>query len=481
MGRQDGDVARPQLSERALTDLCIGTGAAAALKRLRDARVRDGDPSLETRREALRALRRMVVSEADSFAKAVSDDFGHRSWHETMISEISVVVAAIDHALARLHRWSRPDRIAVGWRFWPARARILKTPIGIVGILSPWNYPIQLSLSPMVGALSAGCRVVLKPSEHAPATASALAEAISGHIDPCIVETVLGDAETARAMAALPFDKLLFTGSTATGRKVLRAAAENLVPVVLELGGKSPAILDATADVARAAADILAGKFLNAGQTCVAPDYVLVPRAMLPDFVAAALTQARRLRPDPAGRDVTSVCRQTDRDRLAALVVGLNTITLGDDGSPGAAPCLVIDPPLDSAVMQAEIFGPVLPVVPYDDDDLFAVLDLHPSPLALYWFGRDRRRLNAILARTRSGGVAVNDTILQVAVEALPFGGIGTSGMGAYHGKAGFDAFTHGRAMFLQSRLSATRMLRPPYGRLAERIISGMIGSDRMG
>ena len=455
--------------------------AAVALRRLREAQARDGHPSPARRREALRALRRLVTTEAETFAAAVAQDFGGRSWHETMISEVGVVAAAIDHALARLDRWSRPERVFVGWRFWPARGRVLKQPLGVVGVIAPWNYPVQLALSPLVGALAAGCRVVLKPSEHTPRTAAALCAAVARHLDPDLVAAIEGGVELAAEMSGLAFDKLLFTGSTATGRRVLRAAAETLTPVVLELGGKSPAIVDPSANLRQAAADIVAGKLLNAGQTCVAPDYVLLPRAAAPAFVEAAKAAAKRMRPDPSGSDVTALCRPADRERLERMVAGLDLVPLVTPAGPrGTSPCLVIDPPQDSELMGEEIFGPVLPLVPYDDpEQVFEHLARRPAPLALYWFGRDQDRLATVLARTRSGGVAVNDTVLQVAVEGLPFGGLGESGVGAYHGRAGFDAFTHRRSVFLQSPLAGSRLLRPPYGRLAERAISAMVGRMR--
>ena len=287
-----------------------------------------------------------------------------------------------------------------------------------------------------------------------------------------------GGAEVAAEMAGLAFDKLLFTGSTQTGRRVLSAAAETLTPVVLELGGKSPAIVDPSADLRRAAVDIVAGKLLNAGQTCVAPDYVLVPRVAVPEFVEAAQAAAARMRPDPSGPDITAVCRPSDRERLERLVAGLDLVPLvSPAGARGVSPCLVIDPPQDSDLMREEIFGPVLPLVPYDDlEEVLTDLARRPAPLALYWFGRDRAALATVLARTRSGGVAVNDTVLQVAVEGLPFGGLGESGVGAYHGRAGFDTFSHRRAVLVQSRWSGARLLRPPYGKLAERAIDAMVG-----
>ncbi len=454
------------------------TKANVALRRLRAAQHRDGVVPLEGRRRALKALRGMVVARADDLVAAVARDFGGRSPHETRVSEIAMALAAVDHALPRLKRWSRPERVSVGWRFWPARAQVLKQPVGVAGIIAPWNYPVQLALLPLVGALAAGCRVVVKPSEHVPETAGLLCRSLAEHFDPDLVLAIEGGASDAAAMAAAPFDKLLFTGSTATGRAVLRAAADNLVPTVLELGGKSPAIVDASADVARAAADIVAGKLLNAGQTCVATDYAFVPRASLDAFVAEARASARRLYPDPDGADYSAICRPADRARLLALCEGHRTVPLFDRelAPPKLTPALVLAPDLDSALMREEIFGPLLPVFPYDDiEEVFAALRDRPDPLALYWFGSDRARRDDVLARTRSGGVAVNDTIMHVAVEALPLGGLGASGMGAYHGRSGFEAFTHRRAVFIQSRWSPTRLLRPPYGALADRIGASMV------
>lgn len=448
--------------------------SAVALRRLRQVEARDGRVPVETRREVLEALRAMVKHEAEPFAAAIDRDFGGRSRHETLVSEIAMTLGAIDHALPRLKRWSRPERVDVGWRFWPARGEIIKQPLGIVGIIAPWNYPLQLALLPLVGAIAAGCRVVVKMSEHTPACSALMAANLAHYVDGRFVVGIEGGADEAAAMTGLAFDKLLFTGATATGRHVLRATAENLVPTVLELGGRSPAIIDASADLARATADIVAGKLLNAGQTCVAPDHVFVPRDKVDAFVVAAKAEARRLYPDPANADYTAICRPADRARLAALCSGLTIVPLFDVDlpPPKLTPLLVLDPPRDAALMTHEIFGPVLPVVPYDDvSEVYGSLAAQPAPLALYWFGRDQARRTEALARTRSGGVAINDTVMQVAAEALPFGGLGESGMGAYHGRSGFDAFTHRRAVFLQHRLAPTRMLRPPYGRFADRML----------
>ena len=454
------------------------TKAATALRSLRAVQNRDGNVPIETRREALKALRRLVAAKADAFVDAIATDFGGRSRHETYLSEIAMTLAAIDHALPRLRRWSRPERVGVGWRFWPASGRVLKQPMGVVGIIAPWNYPLQLALLPLVGALAAGCRAAVKPSEHVPATSALLCQCLADHLDPNLVMPVQGGADEAVAMAALPFDKLLFTGSTQTGRYVLRAAADNLVPTVLELGGKSPAIIDPSADIVRAAADIVAGKLLNAGQTCVATDYAFVPRDRVQAFVDSARDAARHLYPDPTKADYTAICRPADRARLMALKADHHVVPLFDTdlAPPKMTPVIVVDPPADSLLLRDEIFGPILPILPYDDiEEVLDLLRGRPDPLALYWFGTDQARLQHVLERTRSGGVAVNDTIMQVAAEALPFGGLGASGMGAYHGRSGFEAFTHRRAVFVQHVWSPTRMLRPPYGRLADLVGKSMI------
>jgi coniferyl-aldehyde dehydrogenase len=416
----------------------------------------------------------MIKATADDLAAAIAEDFGGRSRHETLFAEIGVVLGGIDHALPRLSAWAKPERVHVGWRFWPARARIVKQPLGVVGVLSPWNYPVQLSLMPAVAALSAGCRALVKPSELTPVTSALLADSIGRAFAPEVMVGITGGPEVAAAMTRLPFDSLIFTGSGRVGRQVMAAAAENLTPVILELGGKSPAIVDESADLDQAATSIVAGKLLNAGQTCVAPDYVLVPRSLRDAFVQACRTAAERLYPDPDGPDYTAIRGPQARERLLRLQDGLHTVPLfcRPLQQPKLGPVLLIDPPDDSPVMQEEVFGPLLPVVSYDDQrDAIAVVNRRPRPLALYWFGRDKARLRPILERTSSGGVAVNDTVVHVAVDALPFGGVGASGFGAYHGRAGFDAFSHRRPVLLQSRWSGTHFARPPYGPMADRLL----------
>ncbi len=449
-------------------------GLDAANSRLRAAWDRVGGLDLPARRAALKRLRAAVLSRAEAFARALDADFGGRSRHETLIAEVMAVTGAVDHALPRLKSWVRPERAAVGPRFWPARARIVKQPRGVVGVMGPANFPLQLTVLPLVGAVAAGCRVLVKASELTPATADLIGDCLGEAFAPDHVAVVTGDADTAAAMTRLPLDHLLFTGSTANGRRVMAAASETLTPVTLELGGKSPAVVGEGADIAAAARRIVAGKLVNAGQTCVAPDYVLVPRRSRDAFVAAAVAAARALYPEPDGPGYTAVRRAAARARLAGLVEGQTCVPLFDGpvADPKVAPVLVLDPAPDGALMREEIFGPLLPVLTYERlDEAIALINARPRALALYWFGRDDAALARLVDRTSSGTVSVNETVLHAAVESLPFGGIGASGLGAYHGRAGFDAFTHRRPVFIQSRLSPTRLLSPPYGPRADRLL----------
>lgn len=447
-----------------------------SFERLRDAWDRGGGLAPARRRAALDRLRQAVRARAEAFAAALDADFGGRSRAETLIAEVAAVLRAIDHAGPRLRRWAAPERVGVGWPFWPARAHLRKQPLGVVGIMGPANFPVQLTLLPLVGAIAAGCRVLVKPSELMPATARLLGDVLTEAFEGGEVACLSGGPEMAVAMTRLPLDHLLFTGSTANGRRVMAAAADHLTPLTLELGGKSPVVIAADADLPAAARAVMAGKLMNAGQTCIAPDYVLVPRRLRDAFVGEARAAARSLYPDPAA--ITAVRGDAARRRLSGLLDGLTAVPLFDLAPPGSGlrPALVLDPPLDSPIMREEVFGPLLPVLGYDDTEgALAIINALPRPLALYWFGRDRSALDAVLGRTISGTVGINETVLHAAVEALPFGGVGASGFGAYHGRAGFDTFSHRRAVFIQTRFSLTRLLQPPYGARAERIIQSML------
>jgi coniferyl-aldehyde dehydrogenase len=354
----------------------------------------------------------------------------------------------------------------------------------VVGIISPWNYPFQLAMMPLLAALAAGNRIMLKPSELTPRTAALMAELLGGLFSSNKVATVLGGAEIGAAFARLPFDHLLYTGSTAVGRLVMQAAAENLTPVTLELGGKSPCIIAEDARLNSAVESIVHGKLLNAGQTCIAPDYVLVPEAKREEFINLAGQAVRKLYPSlAANADYASIVNDRHYRRIAQYVQeakakGVRVVELNpaqetlDAADRKLPPTLVIDPGDELQVMRDEIFGPVLPVKTYRRlDDALDYINRQPRPLALYYFGADAKQRDQVLNRTISGGVAVNETLLHVAVEELPFGGVGASGIGAYHGEIGFQTFSHRRSVFLQSRLNGTWLLRPPFDRYSEMVL----------
>lgn len=430
-------------------------------------------PSLAERRDGLARLRAAIRARAEDLARAVDADFGGRPRVETMLAEVGLALAHLDWTSRRLGAWMRPARVALPPEYWPARARVERVPLGRVAILGPWNYPVQITLMPLVAALAGGNRVLLKPSEHAPRTADCLA-GLLGDALPGSVRVVQGGAEVARAVAELPLDGLFFTGSTETGRRVAAAAASNLVPLTLELGGKSPAILLPDADLPRAAESIMAGKLFSAGQTCVAPDYLLVPRARLDDVAAALRDATRRLYPDPAGPDYAALLRQGSRERLLGLLEGHRAVPLMEPmpGAPKLGAWAVLDPDPSAPVMTEEIFGPILPVLPYDSvDEAVAFVTARPCPLALYAYGRDAAACEAVVARTRSGGAMINDCIVHVAAHTLPFNGAGASGMGAYHGEEGFRAFTRPRSVMVAPRWMPARLARPPYGPRVAQIV----------
>jgi coniferyl-aldehyde dehydrogenase len=450
----------------------------------RSAFAREGTPSLQQRRSDLTKLRDAVEKNAGRLAAAISADFGDRSRHETEIGEVVPVLAAIRHARRRLRGWMRPKRVAVSLELLPGRARILYQAVGVVGIISPWNYPFQLAIAPLVAALSAGNRAMLKPSELTPRTANFLAELLAGIFPADQVATVLGGPETGQAFAGLPFDHLFYTGSTAVGRLVMQAAAENLTPVTLELGGKSPCILAEDANLPGAVESIVYGKLLNSGQTCIAPDYVLVPERRLDEFINLAADTIARFYPALAvNPDYSSIIDERHYRRLSqyladAKAAGARVIEINPGRETLAAetrklpPTLIIDPRDDLAIMREEIFGPLLPIKTYRGiDEAIEYVNSRPRPLALYYFGAARKRRNEVLRRTLSGGASVNTTLFHFAVEDLPFGGVGASGIGAYHGEFGFQTFSHRRGVFLQSRLNGARLLYPPFGRLTDLVL----------
>ncbi|HXS73245.1 MAG TPA: coniferyl aldehyde dehydrogenase [Rhodanobacteraceae bacterium] len=440
-------------------------------------------PDHTQRMDDLARLRAAFKARLGEFARAVSEDFGRRPCHETLISDGMTVLHAIDHARRHLKRWMRPQRVRTNWLFLPARCEIRFKPLGVVGILAPWNYPVNLALIPLVDALAAGNHVMLKPSELVPRTSALLHELIAEVFPRERVAVVQGDAGVAAAFAALPFDHLFFTGSTATGAKVMAAAAPNLTPVTLELGGKSPAIVAPDYPLRLAAERIAAGKLLNAGQTCIAPDYVLLHESARAAFIKYLRDYVARhypaLRESP---DYASIVNGAHYQRLRgylddARAAGATVITLPDENASAAdarilAPTLVLDANDGLRVMREEIFGPILPVVTYRHiEQAIEYVNARPRPLALYHFDHDRLRTRHVLESCIAGGVCVNDAVLHFVQSRLPFGGVGASGMGAYHGHAGFLTFSHRMPVFRQARVSSFALLRPPYRGLANALV----------
>jgi len=434
-------------------------------------------PDAAARRVSLATLYDLVRDNTDAFARAIAEDFGGRAQRETELLEAIPTLNAIRHARKWVKEWLKPEHRTVDWLFQPARAWIRYEPLGVVGVLSPWNFPLLLSLVPLANVLSAGNRAMIKPSELTPAFSETLRRLVAERFDPGQVTVICGGVEVARAFSSLPFDHLLFTGSTATGREVMRAAAENLTPVTLELGGKSPAIIGADFPLGKAARSIAFGKWLNAGQTCVAPDYVLVPAARAAAFAQLLIEEARRGYPSIANDDYTSVITERHQARLNAAIeeaaaAGAVIIRHGGEhaGTRKIAPTVVLGAPAGGLLLREEIFGPVLPVVPYEHlDDALAFVNARDRPLALYCFTNDKRVRAKVLDGATSGGVTLNGTLLHAGHDGLPFGGIGASGMGAYHGRDGFRRFSHARAVHAIGAINALERLGPPWGGLAAR------------
>ena len=429
----------------------------------------------EERCNRLQRLLDLIKDNEAAIETAIDADFAGRPRIETQIGEIFPSVSEIRGAIKHGKRWMKPRSAGVSKWFLPARANVVPRPLGVVGIIVPWNYPLFLAASPLVAALVAGNRAMVKMSEFTPAFSTLFQQLIANAFRTNEVAVITGDAEVATQFSALPFDHLLFTGSTSVGRKVMGAASQNLTPVTLELGGKSPVVVAPGFPIGRAVQRVLAGKLLNAGQTCIAPDYALVPRTQVSAFVEATKRQAQSMYPtgldDP---DYCSIVNARQYERLAgyadqargsgAEIVPLFVGAERNAGKHRLAPALVINPSADLDLMREEIFGPLLAVIPYDDvKDAMAFINAHPRPLAMYWFDNDGKRAELALKNTHAGGVCFNETLMHVAQEDLPFGGVGPSGMGHYHGRWGFDTFSKLTPVFRQSRLNAMELLLPPY------------------
>ncbi len=465
----------------------------ALLAKQKAAHLRDGEPSAQKRIERIDRAITLLIDHRSEIQEAVNADFGSRSPEATAFTDIAASIGPLKHAREHLGKWMRPERrkpspAILG--LFGAKAEIRFQPKGVVGIISPWNFPVNLTFAPLAGVLAAGNRAMIKPSELTPATSELMARMFASVFSEEEIAVVTGGPEVGQAFSSLAFDHLIFTGATAIARHVMRAAAENLTPLTLELGGKSPVILGKTADVAVASARIMNGKTLNAGQICLAPDYVLTPRESLEPFVAGAQAAVSQMFPTlKDNRDYTAIIAQRHYDRIKGYVdearaKGVRVVELKPDDEDLSqqehrkiAPTLIIDPTDDMKVMQEEIFGPVLPVKTYSGiDEAIGYINGHDRPLGLYYFGSDKAEQEKVLASTTSGGVTVNDVIFHVAQENLPFGGVGPSGMGAYHGLEGFREFSHAKSIYSQIKADKPlQQMRPPFGPAIRKYLDGQI------
>ena len=461
----------------------------ALLERQKRAFVEARPEALSVRRDRLARLATVLKEHGPAFARAMSEDFGHRSHEQSMLTDVMPSLSLVRYCEKNLSRWTRPERRGTMFPLGllGARAEVRHEPKGVIGIVSPWNFPIGLTLAPLAQVFAAGNRALIKPSEFTEATSALLADVLSRYFAQDEVAVIEGGPEVGQAFCGLAFDHLLFTGATGVGRHVLRAAAENLVPTTLELGGKSPTILGRSADIQRAAQRIALGKMMNAGQICLAPDYMMVPEDMADRAIGAIEASVAAMYPTLLSNDdYTSVINRRHRDRLVGLV---------EDAVDKGAKAIVVNPggedfastngnklPLtilrgvndDMKVMQDEIFGPILPVMTYRGvDEAIDYVNAHDRPLGLYYFGEDSRERERVLTRTISGGVTVNDVIFHVSADDLPFGGVGPSGMGSYHGIEGFRSFSHARAVYRQPAINVAGLagLMPPYGKATQRTL----------
>lgn len=456
-------------------------GVNEAFFRVRDAQRRSPVPSYQERLDHLGALEDVLLRRKDDIVATISRDFGNRSRHESTIVEVYFVVNAIRHVREHLEEWMQSEPRRVNWPFLPARAEVRYQPLGVVGIVAPWNYPVHLALNPLVGALAAGNRALIKPSEFAPETATLLEDIVKATFATDHVVVVNGGSDVGSAFARLPFDHLVFTGSTKVGKLVMKAAADNLTPLTLELGGKSPCIVG-DFPIHVAAERIITGKLFNGGQTCVAPDYALVPRGQVDAFVRAAKEVVAKRYPRFDGNpDFTRVVNEAHYDRLQryldeARERGAEVVPLSGEASSRAnrtlVPSIVLKPTDEMKLMEEEIFGPILPVLPHEGiEDAIAYVNARPRPLAIYTFSYDDKEIERIISNTMSGGITVNETMLHFAQDELPAGGVGASGMGQYHGREGFEAMSKKRSIFRQARLNATDLLRPPYSKILDTLL----------
>ena len=437
-------------------------------------------PSYQQRIDDLKALKGLLIDNQQALSDAMSQDFGHRSADDSKIGDILTTVMGINYSIKRLKGWMKPEKRHVGILFQPAKAKVIYQPKGVIGIIAPWNYPVFLSLGPLTTALAAGNVAMLKLSEFTPKTNALLQQLLAGVFAKEKVSIVCGDAKVAASFSGLAFDHLIFTGSTSVGKLVMKSAAENLVPVTLELGGKSPAIIGHDMDINTAVSRFILGKTLNSGQTCVAPDYILCPHDKIDSLIKTLKTRYQAMYPSiNDNQDSTSIINDAQKSRLDSLIAdakqqGANVIPLSDESARGRKMPLTLMTNVkdDMLVMQQEIFGPILPIVGYNTtSEAIDYVNQGPRPLALYMFSFDKKFQQALLLNTHAGDVCINDATSHVANDDLPFGGIGPSGMGKYHGVEGFKTFSHGKSVFSRGRINFTSLLFPPFNTIIHRLV----------
>lgn len=464
------------------------------LKRQRAAFTAELPVGAEIRKDRLKRAIDLVKSNRHELAKALSDDFGHRSQMQTMVTDIMSTVGPLKHALKHVDKWMKPEKRKLDFPLGllGAKARVEYQPKGVVGVISPWNFPVNLTFGPLAQIFAAGNRAMVKPSEYTPETSALMAELAAKYFDETELAFVNGGPEVGKAFAELPFDHLLFTGATAIAKHILHAAAENLVPVTLELGGKSPVIMGESADIERTAGRVAMGKMMNAGQICLAPDYMLVPKDREGAVVEGLTSAVAEMYPTLlANDDYTAVVNGRHFERLQGLVAdardkGAEIVTVNpanedfEEDNVGKMPLHIIrNPSDDMKVMQEEIFGPLLPIKTYETaTDAIEYVNDRDRPLGLYYFGEDSDEERKVLDKTISGGVTVNDVIFHVSAEDLPFGGIGPSGMGSYHGFDGFRTFSHAKSVYTQPKIDLAGLagFKPPYGEKTQKAVKRQIG-----
>ena len=440
-------------------------------------------PSLDHRRDRLNRLLKLLKKHQKEIAEAIHEDFGQRSTTETSIIDLYPSIEEIRHTRSQLRRWMKVRKVSVPLSLKPGRAKILPQPLGVVGIIVPWNYPIFLLFGPLCNALAAGNVCMIKPSEFTPAYGALMSRLFAEYFSSDEVAIIEGGVDVAEAFSRLPFNHLLFTGSTAVGKKVMKAAAEHLTPVTLELGGKSPAILSEHFSLKKAANRLISTKLTNAGQTCIAPDYVLIPFGQEKAFLTEAKKVAVSRYPDWPGKDYCQIIDERQRQRIMDILAdaeqkGAEVIKLIDaeDSERFIVPRIVFNSQDQMRLMQEELFAPILPVLSYRAMiDAIQYINDRPRPLALYLFSDHEQEQWQVLQETHAGGVTINDCLVHCGVSALPFGGIGPSGIGQYHGEAGFNTFSHLKSVFKQSSLSGVPMMYPPYNGLTRWLVKLLI------